>query len=1481
MANSVDNRVVQMKFNNKQFQSATADSMSSLEKLKNALSFKGGSRGLDDLQKSANKFNMDEPGRAADGFSAKMVAMATVGITALANLTNRAVDAGLSMAKALTVEPLVQGFGEYELKMRSIQTILANTTKDGTTLDQVTEALNDLNRYADLTIYNFAEMTRNVGLFTNAGLKLEDATAALKGFSNEAAASGVGAVEAANAAYQLSQGLNSGIIRLIDWKSLTNAGFGSRFQDGLVELGEAMGAFEGKSVTAAEARDKFAQSLQAEWLTADVMLNFLKISTGDLTDEQVMALGLTKEQTAEFQKQAKIGLEAATKVRTVTQFWGTLQEAIGSGWAETFEILIGDFNSASTLFDRIGETINPWIERFSKARNDLLRGWSESGGRQMAIEGIANIFKTIAAILKPIGQAFRNLFPKVTVNQLTTLSEVFFMFTQKVREFVEGGADKLTGIFELVATVAKAVWTVIKFIAGVGFKVFGGIAAALFQLLGTIGELVQAFLDWAKPIEKIEAFSDKITSVLTPALKTILKYIDLLVKGFILLIREGPEPFLAMIGYIGEQIALDFDKIKDKLGSLGEGFSNVISKVQEFIGSLSFGDKLQGVQDFLGDLKDTITGVGDASEEMADSTAGHLETLRAGFGGGMAGAVGAVVDDGDVESPVERLRSRFEGVIAFFRDGFSKIGDGLSNMWTKFKEWLKNIDWTEVLAVVNTGFFGYITYQIGRLVKTLRETWEFGANAAEVMENFGDVLKGYSRDLNASALQKVGVAVALLAGSIIALGLMPTDKLYQGVAAVGAIMAAITAIFLIMSGKGNGKYKGAHRAGGSSKTSIAGGFNATQAAIRMNGFATALVIISGAILILSTAIAALGFLPTDKLTQGSLALAGILVAIGVLLKTMSLIVVPQGIVAGATAIFVIAAAIQVLVGAVATLGLIPEDKARAGLERLAALIAGVGLLLFAMQGLAVSGFGAAAAIGAIIGLLLTMVGIVVLLGNISDKGNLVQGLLALGGLIIAVSGLAAVLGTFAAASPGMVLGAQALIITAGALFIMAKAIEVLANLNAWDGLQAVLIMAAIIGLITAMGAIMLTPVGAGLLVLSGVMWTIGAAILAAGAGIFLLATGLALIGTVGAAGIYVLLGAAQTALTLIPIFFQQLALGIKGFLIIFNDAIPIMQETWTLLLGAVIQTIRENIPKIKDMLIELIQAGLEVIRKTVPDWLDTMGVVMDALRDFLVADNNVGKWTNTMVDMLVQMLNALSERANEIVFAFGNFFLSFLQAVDTWLENHKDDIALRGEKIAKHIVDGIGAGLKGAAKGSGGLIGPIWGLVGFIEDQVNAATDANSPAKRFIPVGKNITDGIAVGLGTRDSLNREVKSFTKDAKSGFSKAISTIASSVDTSMDMSPTITPVMDMSQFEKDAQKINSTLGDYAEISPSVSYQAANDLATQYTASKEAEVNEPTVVNFEYVQTNTSPDSLSTTEIYRQTKNQLSQVKRALQQI
>ena len=382
MSATIDQRIVEMRFDNSQFERNVSTTMSTLDKLKQNLNMSDASRGLENVNRAARNFNMSGLSNAVETVHAKFSALEIMGITALTNITNSAVNAGKKIVSALTIDPIKTGFQEYETQINAVQTILANTSSKGTTLDDVNQALDELNKYADMTIYNFTQMTKNIGTFTAAGVDLDTSVSAIQGIANLAAVSGSTSQQASTAMYQLSQALATGTVRLQDWNSVVNAGMGGEvFQNALKRTATVMGTDVDALI---KKYGSFRESLtRGEWLTTDVLNQTLKQFTMAAEEgtkqweeykQSLKEQGYTEEQAIEILKMANTATDAATKVKTFTQLWDTLKETAQSGWTQTWELVIGDFEEAKELLTKVSDVLGAAINSMSDARNSLLGG---------------------------------------------------------------------------------------------------------------------------------------------------------------------------------------------------------------------------------------------------------------------------------------------------------------------------------------------------------------------------------------------------------------------------------------------------------------------------------------------------------------------------------------------------------------------------------------------------------------------------------------------------------------------------------------------------------------------------------------------------------------------------------------------------------------------------------------------------------------------------------------------------------------------------------------------------------------------------------------------------------------------------------------------------------------------------------------------------------------------------------------------------
>lgn len=755
MSKEIDERVVRMQFENGQFESGVKTSMSTIERLKSALKFDSEAKGLDNVSKAAKSVDMSKLGSGVESVKLKFSALAVVGVTALTKIANAAISTGSSMIKALTLDPIMQGFSEYELKMNSIQTIMSNTASKGTSLQQVNQALNELNTYADKTIYNFGQMTENIGRFTAAGVDLKTSVSAIQGISNLAAASGSNAMQASSAMYQLSQAIAAGTVKLMDWNSVVNAGMGGeKFQEALKQTAREHGVAVDAII---KKNGSFRDSLQEGWLSAEIMNDTLKKFTvegaKEYSEAMMKAGKYTQEQADALVKEAQAMEDAATKVKTFSQLWSTLQEAAQSGWAETWEILIGDFTEAQDLMTSISDVIGGAIQKSADARNQLLQGWKDLGGRTTLINGLQNAFEGLLSVIKPVGEAFRNIFPQMTAERLLSITQSFESFTEGLK-LSESASNNLRttfeGLFSIVDIVGKA---------------FGAILQGVGPTLGIIGSLGEGILGITASIGE-----------------------------FFITLNQGLDS--------GNVFVALGDAIHNTLSSIGDGVATAIGSIG------GFGDILGTIGEKIADVVSKIAG---AIKELAQWASGNISFADI-FGGLAAGGLVVIATKftGFVDTVKEAVTGFFDtfksNAVSNFKSSFTDLFDSLKNALVSFT------------AAIDVWSLVGIAAAVATLVGAIRKLSELnglditgalvsiGIMMVELSLGFRSVAKSLSK-FNPShlfgasvALLAIGKSIEMLADAMVALGSLNFGQVLQGLVGVAGMMTAVALGMKIIGG---------------------------------------------------------------------------------------------------------------------------------------------------------------------------------------------------------------------------------------------------------------------------------------------------------------------------------------------------------------------------------------------------------------------------------------------------------------------------------------------------------------------------------------------------------------------------------------------------------------------------------------------------------------------------------------------------------
>jgi tape measure domain-containing protein len=1481
MSNNIDEKIVGIKFNNGQFQNGVADSLKSLDSLKKGLNLDGAKTGLDDLAKSANGFTLGPLGAAAEGVSGKFVALATIGITALAGITSAALAAGTQLIKSLTIDPIKAGLQEYETNLNSIQTILANTQGAGTTLDQVKKSLQELNTYSDQTIYNFGEMARNIGTFTAAGVKLDVATNAIKGIANLAALSGSNSVQAATVMQQLSQELAAGRVTLLGWNSVVTAGMGGQvFQDALKETARAMGVGVDAII---EKNGSFRESLKEGWLTSEVLTKTLSKFTGDLTDDALKAQGYTADQIISIQALAKTASDAATKVKTATQLVGTLQEAVGSGWSKTFELILGDFDEAPKIFTAINNAIGGMIGAQADARNQLLTDWRDAGGRDSAIQAVVNIFNALMAVIGPIKAALAQIFPPATGAQLAAITDAIEKFTLGLvlsAEAQENLKRTAAGVF----AVFDIIFTVVGKVVGMLFNLVGAAGAGgtgILNFTGDIGDFLVSLRDAIKSGDGLSKFFTGLEKVLAVPIS--------LIRGFVGLIIE----LVSNMGDIDTTgVTSAFDRIGQRLQPLlhiGDTVNAVfaamgrgIKAAVEFFGPL--GVIVGGVVKQFTDAIKTFMEVGDFNT--------ILDVVNVGLLGGLVLLVKHFIDT---------ITEKFKGfgtgggLLDTIKGSFGQLTDTLSAMQGQLKA-KTLILIAGAVALLTVSVVALSMIDSGKLASALTG---IGVMFTQLIVAFALLNKitlsgGFIKmPVITASLILLAIAIDLLAIAVAKLSGLNFGDLMKGLLGVAVAMGIMVAATKLISGGGPGMVVagvamiafaialnvladavakfgsmdiGQMIQGLIAVTVMMGlivGFTRTVGnPVLLISTATGLVILGGALLIMASAVEKLGGMNPETLVKGltSMAIALTVVALAVRALPVTLPITAVGLV-------IVAAALEILANVMEKIGSLSVEQIVKGLVGMAGALLIIAGAMTLMSGALP---GAAALIVVAFSLNIIADAFIVLASMSWDDIGRVAVILA-GALLIIAGGMYLMTGALP--------GAAAMIVVAAALAIIAPVLVLLGSMS-WDEIgRGLTVLGAALAIIGVAGAL-ITPAVPGLLGLGAAIMLIGLGAALAGIGMLAFAAGFTALSLAAGTGMAVIIGAIAGVAALIPFIAEQIGLGIIAIAAVIGTNGPTILIALTAILLALVDAIVAIIPALVVAATTLVISLVNAIVVLIPFLLDAGLRLIIGLLDGVA--KNIGKIITKGTDIVVALLDGIGRAIPRLLQAGANLILDFINGMADTIRNNTSKFDAAGRNLASAIIDGM---TKGISNAGATVIRAITGVANAAINAAKKALGIASPSKVFTGIGEFMMMGMSKGIDALAGMVvKSSVSVADEAVSAVTSSLSDISAAVQSNMEMSPTIRPVLDLTAIKKDAAGISGILG-----KPTLSLDNVN--ANASSASSGYEENQrvytdadgkPTgeagpTINF--TQNNNSPKYLSAAEIYRQTKSQLSVAKGALE--
>lgn len=1509
---NIEDRIVAMKFDNTQFQKGVSSTLSLLGKLKASLNFGAESKGIQNLQTTGNKFNLNGMMENTRAVSAGFIAMSTVAITAISQITSRVLNAGATFAKGFSFGPIMDGLHEYETNLKSIQTIQANTDQP---LTKINASLAELNKYSDQTIYNFSEMAQNIGTFTAAGVGLKDATSSIKGIANMAALSGSSSAQASSAMYQLSQAIAAGKVGAEDWNSVVNAGMaGKKLQNALAQTAVAMGDLNSNMITGTKAGEalkisgeSFKQSImsiggKSSWLNSEVLVNTLatldgrfsksammaertadglqvytsatadaKIAANRLKLEQEQGVKYTDEQFKSLMKLSDASFKSATEVKTLGQVFDVAKETIGSGWSASFQSIFGNLDQAKNTFTELSGSINGFINANALARNKVLHDWKAMRGRGDLIDGIKNIFIALGSVIKPISQAFREIFPAKTGADLVDMTRRFKAFTETLKigpETAENLKRTFAGVFALFGIGLE----VIKAVAGMFGKLFGAVGSGnggILSFTGGLGDMLVAIHEALKNGTFLTTFFEGLGNILSVPIKLIASFAGALGEIFSGFSADNAAGGMERLGSaaaplvaIGERLRTIWDAVKSVFSNVGGALSGV-------------GTAIAGAFDGLGEaLANSIT------PATFDSV---LSTINAGLLGGI----------------LLLLKNFFKGGLSVDLGGglFEAAGETLGAVTGQLKAMQTQIKAQTLLKIA--GALALLTASIFVLSTIDPKKLAAGLGSAIVgMSAMQASIIALSKAISlygALKLPLITLGLVLLGGALLlfafavkTMASLDWDDLAKGLIGVAAMLGTVSVAAVVLSKNSAGLVRA-----GAGMIVMGLGLKVMASALKdyaemdwsemakgLAGVAGMLLIVSEAarlmpksivitsvglvvfavaLKLLASAVKDMAEMSWGEMAKGMAVLAS---SIGVIAIGLQLL--PKSFVFTAASLLILAVALKQISDAVQDMAQMSWAEMGKGMAVMAASLAIIATAVRLMPK----------------NMLVTAVSLVILGTALKSIGETVAKMASMswdefGKGMAVLGGALAILAVALNVMKGTLVGSAALLVASIALGVLTPVLLALGSMS-WESIAKGLVVLA--GSLTIMGVagLLLGPLVPVFIGLAAAMLVFGAGIALVGAGVLAFATGLTALVAVGGLAIGFIGQLFSTIIALIPSAMTALAEGIVGFTQVIGANAPVFMQAFVAIITGILDAVIASIPKIKDALLALLTGGLDVLTQGIPKMVQAgVNILLGLLRGFT---SNIGKLAAAAVDAVVAFINAVAKQAPKLADAGAKAIIKFVNGLSKAIDDNAAEMGEAGGRlgvaIAKGIITGLGNMADEVLQAAKDLAGRA---IRSVADKLKIP---GGPAKEFVDMGERSGDGLAVGLGNRTSnVVSAAKAVGDNVISAMRDSLTSLPGILESGMDIQPVIAPVIDLDKFRQDASQIAGLLTPPV-ISPEVSYDQAASIASDQKNiddSPEGESSGRGVTQY-LTQNNYSPTEISQVEHYRQTKNLMSLAKDAL---
>lgn len=1372
MSNTIDQRVVQLQFDNAQFERETRKSMSTISQLTQKLNLLGSKTdAVSDFKMDKGTNSMTKFGDVVNDVYLKFSGLDAIIFGFLSKIGGNLASKTTAFVKSLSIDQVTAGWTKYALKTTAVQTIMSATAEQfddtGKQMAYVNEQLSKLNWFTDETSYNFVDMVDNIGKFTNSNVPLDKAVTSMEGIATWAAASGAGAQQASRAMYNLSQALGMGSVRLQDWMSIENAQMATvEFKETVMETAAELGVLkkqaDGTFKTLKNNKvtvENFRNTLSEGWFTSDVLtgvlaqyggftekLNAAYEETGLTTSRLLSALeefetgsldmgdllnktGTSAERLTEIFSElsdseyelGKKAFKAAQEARTFSDAINATMDAVSTGWMNTFELIFGDYEEAKKLWTDVTEVLYDTFASSGEVRNEILRQWKDLGGRDILLTSFWNTLDALDKVIAPIKDAFRDIFPAATGKTLVDL-------TMKLWEFSRG----LLNTDHILPDLKKTFKGFFAFldIGRMAIKGLFGALAPLGDIFKTIGERVLGFTgDIGGYLIKLdESIRENKT------FENSFKFITKILNG----LSNGLSYFLDLLGGKRKNMANFFKGLKERFAYLKQNVGKTLTDL---------GIKL-GI--FKDDITSTEKPLASFGSKIQSAFAKAFEKIKSVFSNTDFGQLGDILNTGILTSIiigiskfVNSLSSpikSFSDLISAIKDGAKSIGDVFDNLAETLANFQIKVKADAIRSIaisigILTGALVVLSFiDDDKLISALLGL----ASVMGLMVGFVAALNAVTDSLKgARKLRKVSVvlfelakAILILAIALKIIGSMDLAGVGKGLLGVGALLGMILAFSNLTKNVDRKSAKGLE-------------------AISKNLFGIAV-----AVLLLTAPIKILGQMKSEELDQGFLAVSALLLAIAGFMK----IVDGVKIKGNGLGIVLIAASMLIFTAAIKQLGKnLSKDELLQGGIAIGAMLGILAVFLLAMNTCNKIGKSAGALVSASFAILL-LAGAIAAIASIEDSEAAYHSVLAIS------LALAAMVIALNSAKKGLA-GAAALAVLSTSLLALIPTFLVLGNLK-WEQIGKGFVAIAGSILILGLAAKILKPVIPAMLGLSAALLLFGAGTALIGVGLISISAGLTALGT----------SIMTSGLVIVS--------GITAILVAIIDLIPAVAIALANAVVSFVVALGEGVPKIIGAVVNILTAILTAARTVIPLMVEVGMEILMALLMGLA--NSVDKISYAVGTIIIGLLNGLATYVPLIVDAGVNLAISLINGLANGIRERAPEFLAAVRNLASSAVETLLTVFQDIANILFGNTGIGNSVNNFFENAKQTVRETLAP-ESFEAAGKEVVESFADGVKSSEVTVEDsfagISSAAKEGVATMTDASSNGLESLSTYMD--------------------------------------------------------------------------------------------------